>query len=215
MVKKIAQYSILICAVIPLYSLAIYLIPQYLPPYPTVIAYLLLFGALLLPVVTLIDRFCWSSLLLSILLPLEALCAFSTYHTVGELARGGFLFLMWLNVIPLVFFLLRGKTTRKIGFATAILIACLLVPWQGYLVYRWKGIEREAKGIIQYAENNFSNTRKYPYDLASYPFERSWTSQFITYESARIDHFLLKYYVGSKGTSHIFSPGYGWSYYPD
>jgi hypothetical protein len=153
-------------------------------------------------------------LLMCILVPVEVACALLSYHTLGETAPFWYFAGIALN---LVFAFIALANPRLAGMA-AIVLALVIVPYQLVMGDRLLRLQAESARIVTFAYEEKAKTGKFPADLSAYQFADPEVKRFIqTYEAGpKVQgEFLLSYRVGSKSTSHWYSPATGWGYHPD
>lgn len=143
---------------------------------------------------------------------LEICCAELSFHTLGEIASFVYYIFIGLNIIPVILYVVKFKRTA----AFIILgIALWLAPEQLSLGYRYVQLQDEAHAIVEYVNKTKIETGSYPKDLSGYKFKNPHLEKHIQEYRAGDNDFTLRYYVGTTGTSHSYSPEVGWSYYPD
>ena len=152
-------------------------------------------------------------LLMLVLIPLEVLCAFLAYETLGEISSLVYLLLVGLNLVPIVL-AFRNRITAALG---AIALALAIIPYQLVLGDRLLRVQAEAARVVTYAYEYKVNTGQFPPDLAQYQFHDPDMKAFIQkYQPDNSqDGFALYYRVGTESTSHSYSTANGWGYYPD
>ena len=151
--------------------------------------------------------------LLVLIVPLEYACARLSFHTLGEIAEGLYLFAVLLN---LVFVFIFAVGCRRLAMVCVILLAAWIVPYQARLGHRWWLIQHECARIIDFVNEAKSETGEIPKNLRDYQFRNRLTRKYIRYGSNRNGaSFQVTYHVGTRNTSHWFVDGQGWNYYPD
>lgn len=153
-------------------------------------------------------------LLLSVLLPMEILCAFLAYETLGEIVSHLYLMAIVLWHVPLLVVALRRPAIATIG---AIVLALLIIPYQMVLGHRLMQVQAETTQIVTYLYEQKAQTGTYPTDLSDYAFENAATEAYIQqYQPDETgETFTVFYWVGTETTSHWYSSETGWGYYPD
>ena len=153
----------------------------------------------------------WGSAL-GVLVALQDFAASFAYDTIGEVASAFLRFLTLLNVVPVF---LWGFGLRKTAFALGLALTLIAVPEQMYLLGVWSRNHAEARRIIARLDAEHAKTGAYPADLAGYPFRPGVVKADFHYDLSDDRGYVLRYHVGSEGTSHDYSPKNGWFYYPD
>ena len=145
----------------------------------------------------------------------EIACARLAYWTICEITSGVILFAVIIgNVMIIALALVRLPRTAAVS---AGVLALLVIPYQLYLGHRLLSVQKEADSIVTCAQEQKLKTGRYPADLSGYPWRNPSAKPFIEYDSATDNgtSFLLLFFVGTESTSHFYSPGDGWNYYPD
>lgn len=155
----------------------------------------------------------WLILALLILVPLEIYCAEQAFETIGEITSA----MYWVLVIAgNLFVVMLAFIHRQVAIGAAFLLALLIVPHQLLLIERHAAVRSEATRIVAYACETKKRTGAYPADLSQYEFANPSTREFIqAYHPSDRTGFRVAYYVGTRSTSHWYSPAEGWCYYPD
>lgn len=144
---------------------------------------------------------------------LEKFCAELAFHTIGEVCSWGYhVVVIWLNVIPIILYAVKF---RKIAVVIILALALLLIPHQLFLGYRFIQLQDEAHAIVEYVYKTKVQTGSYPEDLSEYEFKNPHLEKHIQRYGSNDNSFRLVYFVGTRGTSHSYSPEGGWFYYPD
>lgn len=145
--------------------------------------------------------------------PLEILCAYLAFETIGEIVSGLYFFAVAINV-PLA--ALAWKKPL-IGAVACALLAAAIVPYQVVLAKRLIDIQAEATRIVAFAYRVRGDTGSFPSDLNGYSFTKPHVARFIQRYSRfqNSDGFQLVYRIGTESTSHWYSTKGGWGYYPD
>lgn len=150
--------------------------------------------------------------LLATAVGLELVAAVLAYHTIGEMAMASvWLLTGWLNVLAVVTFAIGW---RRVAVALLAFVALGIVPRQVFLAARWARVHAESAEIVEYLDREAARTGGYPTDLSGYRFRRPAVADLIKYRPETGD-YTLYYSVATPTTSHWYSPGDGWSYYPD
>jgi hypothetical protein len=144
---------------------------------------------------------------------LEKFCAELAFHTIGEVLSWLYhVFVIWLNVIPMILYAVKFK---KMAVSIILAIALLLIPYNLFLGYRFIQLQDEAHAIVEYVYKTKVQTGSYPEDLSEYEFKNPHLEKHIQRYESKDNSFRLLYFVGTRGTSHSYSPEGGWFYYPD
>jgi len=144
---------------------------------------------------------------------LEKFCAELAFHTIGEVLSWLYhVFVIWLNVIPMILYAVKFK---KMAVSIILGIALLLIPYNLFLGYRFIQLQDEAHAIVEYVYKTKVQTGSYPEDLSEYEFKNPHLEKHIQRYESKDNSFRLLYFVGTRGTSHSYSPEGGWFYYPD
>ncbi|MBN1818811.1 MAG: hypothetical protein JW828_15725 [Sedimentisphaerales bacterium] len=141
---------------------------------------------------------------------LEWFCARLAYHTISEVTSGLYFLAVWLNLI----FLVVAIRSPALASILTFLLAGLIIPYQLILGDRLLRLQTEAGRIVSYAYEVRLKEQQFPPDLSGYAYEDKALEKFFSYGKSE-DTFRLTWYVGTKGTSHWYSPEEGWRYYPD
>lgn len=147
-----------------------------------------------------------------LLIVAEIACAKLAWHTVGEIYSALLLFLVGLNLAPILAYFLKWK---KLAVGLALLGGLLSIPPQLFLGYRWHILRQETLNIVAYVEKTKKQTGSYPQNLSAYAYFRPTLKQDITYKRYKPDDYALSFHVGSPNTEHWYETGSGWYYYPD
>ena len=154
-------------------------------------------------------------LLLGILVPLEVLCAYLAYETIGEIVSSLYFIVLGINLV----FMVVAIRYRAVAALGAVVLGLAIIPYQLVLGHRLLRAQAEAASIVAYVYEYRLNAGEYPLDLSDYVFEDSAMREYIQeYRAGDSTHwggFLLAYRVGTESTSHTYSPQHGWGYYPD
>jgi len=152
-------------------------------------------------------------LLMASLAPLEILCAYLAYETIGEIISNLYFLAIGFNLI----FIIVARRSRTLAALGTVVLALVIIPYQLQLGYRLLRLQAEATQTVAYLYEYKAQTGTYPPDLSRYTFaDPALQPYFHEYQAGgQGSNFLLSYYVGSPSTSHTFSPENGWSYYPD
>ena len=153
------------------------------------------------------------SLLMGVLVPLEAWCAYRAYETIGELVSGAYFAALALNLA----FIVLAVRSRLAAAVAAVALGAAIIPYQLVLCSRLLRVQKEAAGLVAHVYEEKLRTGKYPADLRSYVFRDPRMKPYIQGYELTDDGggFLLTYRVGTESTSHGYSPKDGWGYYPD
>ncbi len=162
-------------------------------------------------------------MLLAVLLPLELICGLVAYETLGEIASLGYI--VYGSIIPNLFFIILAFKSRAWAAIGLFLVALAIIPYQVYLTHRLFRVQQEAANIVTFAYEEHQRTGRYPLNLSNYQWLDPEMKPFIqsyTFEDPEVSlyyrergGFSLYYRVGTKDTSHSYSPRLGWGYYPD
>ncbi|WP_299016939.1 hypothetical protein [uncultured Polaribacter sp.] len=146
------------------------------------------------------------------LLFLELLSCYFAYFTLGEVKQFLFILILFLNVIPFLFYYLRKKVT---SLFFAFIIGLVIIPYQSFLVFKWFTLKNESATLIAYIDNYKSKNGEFPESIADYSFENQKLTRNFSYHLQSND-YRLYYYIGTKGTTHFYSSKINkWEYYPD
>jgi hypothetical protein len=146
------------------------------------------------------------------LIPCEFACAWLAYYTDGEVMSGRYMTLVAMNLFA-VSALVISPRAAVIGL---LLLAVLIIPYQGLLGARWWRAHREAQQIIAWATAAKGQAGSYPANLQGYTFRDRAVGSLFSYQPLNSGQsFDLGYSVGSPGTMHTYTPESDWYYYPD
>ena len=152
-------------------------------------------------------------LLMGILIPVEVLCAYLAYETIGEVVSVIYFLVAGINLV----FILLALRNRAVAALGAVALGIVIVPYQLVLGHRLLRVEAEAARIVTYAYECKLDTGQYPPNLSNYEFHDPGMEEYI--QSYGTDEayggFVLHYRVGTESTSHSYAPKHGWGYYPD
>ena len=152
-------------------------------------------------------------LIMGVLVPLEGICAYLAYETIGEVISSLYFWAIGLNLL----FIALAFRHRNLAAIGAVLLALAIIPYQLLLGHRLIQVQAEASRIVTYVYEEKLETGRYPTTLVSYEFHNRAVEQFI--QSYHVDEsggeFWLFYRVGTENTSHSYSSDLGWGYYPD
>ena len=153
------------------------------------------------------------ALLMLILIPLEIICAYLAYETIGEIVSIVYFLAVGIYLVFIVISV-RYRTVAALG---AMVLAFAIIPYQLILGQRLIKVQAEAARIVSYLYEQRLGIGEYPADLSSYEFHDPEMEKYV--QNYRVDEtrggFILAYRVGTENTSHTYSPKDGWSYYPD
>jgi hypothetical protein len=154
------------------------------------------------------------ALLFITLLPLEILCAFLAYETLGEIFSHLYLMGIILLHVPIIVLALRQPVVAAIGI---VVLALLIIPYQVMLGHRLMQVQAETTQIVAYLYEQKAETGAYPANLSSYTFGDAALQTYIQrYQPGEMGKtFTVFYRVGTETTSHWYSSETGWGYYPD
>ncbi|WP_303316425.1 hypothetical protein Q4Q34_06360 [Flavivirga abyssicola] len=150
---------------------------------------------------------------LSILITLEILSALFAYETIGEVTSGFYVLMIFLNIIPILLFILKRKL---LSFFITIIIGAILIPGQILLGHKLFLLKNESASVVNYIYKYKIRNGKYPVDISEYRYKYPELRNHITYNFKDTD-FSVYYYVSTPNTFHYYvhSRGYNWGYYPD
>jgi hypothetical protein len=154
------------------------------------------------------------ALLFGTLVALEAVSAWLSWHTLGDIPSA----LYWLALALNVPVACLAWFHRPAAALVSVALALAIVPYQFALGHRWLRVQAEAANVVAYAYEQKLATGQYPADLSGYTFRDPSARPFIQGYSAgpRVPGgFQVTYCVGTPSTSHWYSPATGWGYYPD
>lgn len=147
------------------------------------------------------------------LLLLEIIACYYSYFTLGEVRQIGYIFIFFLNVIPIVLYFLRLKI---VSLFLALIIGFLLIPNQISLLVKWNDLKTESSQIIKYIYQYEESNKRFPVNILDYQFENKKLIDHFSYHHIDTTNFSLYYFVGTKGTTHFYFHNVGkWDYYPD
>lgn len=149
-------------------------------------------------------------LLAALLAGTEALLAYNTLYTEGEVMQGLYRMLVWAN-LP---FVLLALWKPRIGVWTAFGLGVLLLPWQAFENRKWAQIHEEVFAIIRHVETQRKTSGGYPASLDGYGFQRSWLGGHVSYRTSE-GSYRISYFMDDPGTSYWYDPDGGFGYYPD
>lgn len=153
-------------------------------------------------------------LILVIIVPVEVFCGLLAYETIGEVTMG--LYIMTIIVFNglLCALAFRSRTAAMIG---VLVVALLIIPYQIVLADRLLRVQAEVTRIVAYAYETRAATDTFPTDLSAYTYTDTAMQPFLQEYTLSEDgnRFLIRYYVGSEGTSHWYDSFTSWGYYPD
>jgi hypothetical protein len=151
-------------------------------------------------------------LLMLVLVPLEVLCAYLSYETIGEITSGAYFVAVGVNVL----FVVVAFRSRAIAAIGAIVLGLLIIPYQIVLGHRLLEVEKEAAGIVSWAYEQKVHTNAFPADLSGYTWRNPAMKKYIqSYDIYEAGGFGVTYRVGTEDTSHGYGTKDGWGYYPD
>jgi hypothetical protein len=151
-------------------------------------------------------------LALAILVPLEILAGHLAYETLGELDSAFLLMAVFLN-LPIALLALWRPLP---GAVAGLVLGLLLIPEQVILGRRLVEVQREATAIVTYAYEVRAATGRFPEMLDGYaPIDERNLRQIQDYRVLEGGDFVVRYFVGTRYTSHWYSSATGWGYYPD
>lgn len=152
----------------------------------------------------------FATLLVALLAGSEALLAYNTLYTEGEVTQGLFRILVGLN-IPILLIALRKP---RIGIWCALALGALLLPWQTYQNRKMVQIHEEIIGIIRHVDTHNKAEGYYPRTLDDYRFDRPWIRDHVSYGTGE-KGYRISYFMNNAGTSYWYDLEGGFGYYPD
>ena len=158
------------------------------------------------------ERFLFIALV-GIIVPLEVLCAYLAFETIGEVTSTLYFMAIGLNLL----FIVLAIRFRTLAALSVILLALAIIPYQLLLGHRLVRVQAEASRLVTYAYEERTDTGEFPRDLANYEFHDQKMETYIQDYRVKEDggEFSLFYRVGTETTSHYYSSELGWGYYPD
>jgi len=155
------------------------------------------------------------ALIMATLIPLELLCAYLAYETIGEIVSMLYFFAVAINLL----FILVAIRYRAVAALGAVALGLAIIPYQLVLGHRLLRVQAEAASIVAYVYEERLQSGEYPSDLSEYVFRDPAMERYVQAyrvdDSQDWDGFFLSYRVGTESTSHSYSPRHGWGYYPD
>ena len=146
------------------------------------------------------------------LLFLEIIGCYYAYYTLGEVKMFFCILILLLNIIPFVLYLFRIKI---ISFVIGVIIGLILIPYQTFFLVRWLQLKKESSMIVEYIYHYEETNGEFPKSISDYEFENHKLISNFSYNTGS-KGFGLRYYVGTKGTTHFYFHNVGrWAYYPD
>jgi hypothetical protein len=152
-------------------------------------------------------------LLMAVIVPLEVVCAFLAYETIGEVISALYFLALGINLL----FILLALRSRSLAALGVVILALVIIPYQVVLGQRLLRVQAEAARIVTFVYEHKVNSGEYPPDLADYTFNDPEMKKYV--QTYNLDEsrggFVLCYRVGTESTSHWYDPDNGWGYYPD
>lgn len=149
-------------------------------------------------------------LLIALLAGTEALLAYNTLYTKGEVAQGVYWMLVWAN-FPIA---VHALWKPRIGVWAAFGLGFLLLPWQAYENRKWAQIHEEIIGIIRHVDKQHRASGEYPKTLDGYDFQRPWVEDHVWYGKSG-GAYRISYFMDNPGTGYRYYSDSGFYYYPD
>jgi len=149
-------------------------------------------------------------LMVMLLAGTEALLAYNTIYTEGEVMQGLYWILVWAN-LPL---LLLAIWKPRGGLWSAFALGALLIPWQAYQSRKWAQIHEEVISLIRYVTDQKRVLGEYPPTIEGYEFSRPWVSGHVSYGTSD-ESYRFTYFMNNPGTSYWYDSDSGFDYYPD
>ena len=149
-------------------------------------------------------------LLVILLACVEALLAYTTLYTEGEVMQGLYGWVICLNIpILVVAFWKPG-----VGAWGALILGALLLPWQASQIRNWAQIHEEVIAIVRHVDATEESTGAFPPNLGDYEFQRSWVRKHVSYGLAG-GSYRVSYFMDDPGVSYWYDSKGGFGYYPD
>lgn len=149
-------------------------------------------------------------LLTSSMAVIEALLAYNTLYTEGEVMQGLYRNLVWANLPILIFALWKPR----VGAWSAFGLGVLLIPWQAYQNRKWAQIHEEVISMIRYVDERKMAAGEYPKTLDGYRFHNPWIKRHVSYGSSD-ESYRFSYFMNDPGTGYWFDSNSGFGYHPD
>jgi hypothetical protein len=149
-------------------------------------------------------------LLVMLLAGTEALLAYNTLYTEGEVMQGLYWMLVWAN-LPILFLALWKP---RAGTWSAFALGLLLLPWQASENRKWAQIHEEVVSMIRYVDNQKKTSGEFPKTLEGYDFQKPWIKEHVSYGTSE-GSYRFSYFMDNPGTSYWFDSHSGFGYYPD
>ena len=140
----------------------------------------------------------------------EALLAYNTIYTEGEVLQGGYWLLVMLNIPILV----CAVAKPRYGMWAGLGLAMLLLPWQTMQNRRLVQLHEDVVGVVRYVEGQKKSGGSYPKNLSGHQFEHNWVKGNVSYSTAD-GSFRIGYYLNDPGIGYWYTPEGGFDYYPD
>ncbi len=149
-------------------------------------------------------------LLVLLLACIEALLAYNTLYTEGEVMQGLYHLLVWAN-LPI---LITAIWKPRIGSWCAVTLGAALLPWQAAQNRKWAQIHEEIISIIRHVDSRKDSEGAYPPTLDDYNFGKPWVREHVSYGVAD-GTYRISYFMNDPGTSYWYNKDGGFGYYPD
>lgn len=144
----------------------------------------------------------------------ELFCANLAFETLGEVMSALYLFIITINIVPLLLLIVNKR--RQLALGIIFLIGFVVIPYQFYLAQKLVSLKEEAANLTTYLYDQKKSTSVYPKDISGYLFTFPELKKNFNYSRESENQFSLYYYVGSQTTSHFYhSDTKKWGYYPD
>lgn len=108
--------------------------------------------------------------------------------------------IVFLNFIPLVFFIIRKL---KLAFFSTLIIALLVIPYQIFLTYQLIIIKEESSNIVAYIYRYKLENGEFPETLEGYEFQYPQLKENIQHYGSSGNDFQLRYHVGTSTTCYF------------
>jgi len=149
-------------------------------------------------------------LLVILLASTEALLAYNTLYTEGEVMQSIYWFLVAINIPIFIYALWKPKTSLW----AAVALGALLLPWQASENRKWAIIHEEIFAIVHHVDSQKKENGKYPVTLDNYEFRRPWIREHVSYSTTE-GKYRISYFMDNSGTGYWYYSDTGFGYYPD
>ena len=147
------------------------------------------------------------------LIPLVFVSICLAFHTADELTGGVYILAAWLNLVGMFVLLIRVKIFVVIGISFCVLLDGAMIIQQSQSALVWWSVHRHVKWSIDQIETAKQAEGSYPLDASAIQSGSDWIDSRVDYKRGTNGNaFMIRYWIATPGTKHIYDSTNGWSY---